>query len=346
MAVTLLAHLWVGRLDGPEVYLLRILYATSIAGAFGSSITYVSLHAPAERMAETIGMLGTSGFVGLALGPVIGDMLMDVPELSRDHVNRMFLVAAAMAGVSFVCAAIATRSHVHAIRRNPPPLTYLIRRYHPGTILLVGMAMGAGLGLPNTFLRTYAMEIGVAQIKWFFLVYAAVAFGVRFATRGLADRWGVRPTIYLGLNCLAVTMLLFLVASTEWLLVVPAVMGGVAHALLFPAVVSGANLSFPRRYRGLATTLIMAMFDLGNLVGQPSVGALLEVASYVGLPRYGTMFVTVAAALIAVSAIYAVSGRRRMQAIGSREQTTSLGYDSTIPAEAKPAAACASGPNA
>jgi MFS family permease len=255
-------------------------------------------------MAEMIGMLGTSGFVGMSLGPILGDLLLDVPHLSRVHVDRMFLVAAAMCVVSLLFAALATRRERTYRARRHPPLIYLVRRYHPGTILLVGMAMGLGLGLPHTFLRTYTAQLNIGRMKVFFLVYAAAAFMVRVGTRRLADRWGVRPAIHLGLNALAATMVLFLAVRSEWMLAIPAVTGGGAHALLFPAVVAGTNTRFPRRYRGLATSLIMAMFDLGNLIGPPVVGGIIDLAKPLGLPPYGTMFLSVAAAMVAVSLIY------------------------------------------
>ena len=50
------------------------MYA-SLAGALGSSITFVSLQAPRHRVTEVIGMLESSGFLGMAVGPIIGDMI-------------------------------------------------------------------------------------------------------------------------------------------------------------------------------------------------------------------------------------------------------------------------------
>ena len=77
---SLIAHLWIERIDTPLIYLLRILYTTSLAGAFGASITFVSLRAPAHRTGESIGALGSSGFVGMAVGPAIADYLFSHPS--------------------------------------------------------------------------------------------------------------------------------------------------------------------------------------------------------------------------------------------------------------------------
>jgi MFS family permease len=161
--------------------------------------------------------------------------------------------------------------------------------------------------LPHIFLRTYTAHLHIGSIKLFFLVYASVAFGVRIATRQLTDRWGPRPMICVGLSALSAMMLLFLVVVDEWMLAIPAVMGGVGHALLFPAVVADVSAAFPRRYRGLATSLMMATFDVGNLLGQPAVGAMIEGAQAIGLPPYAFMFATVSAVLLGLGAVYAQS---------------------------------------
>jgi MFS family permease len=310
MTASLLGHIQVTSLDGPAVYLLRIMLATGLAGAFGASITYITLCAPRRRIGETVGMLGTSGFLGIAFGPVLGDWLLGESGQTRGQVDRMFLVAAAMTFLSLVLATVATRGHRGTKARRGPPLWHVLRRYQPGAVLLVGMAMGVGIGLPHIFLRTYTAQLDISSIKLFFLVYATVAFTVRIATRRLTDRWGPRPVICVGLASLSAMMLLFLVVANEWMLAIPAVMGGVGHALLFPAVVADVSAAFPRRYRGLATSLMMATFDVGNLVGQPAVGAMIEGAQGLGLPPYATMFVTVSAVLLGLGAFYAQSKRR------------------------------------
>lgn len=308
---SMFVHLAVTRTDSPAIYLARILYMTSLAGVFGASTTYVSLASPPRRMAEMIGVLGSSGFIGLAIGPIVGDFLFDAPEITRMHVDRMFLVAAGLGVLVFVCVALATRGQPRPTPRNRPPATWILRRYQPGPILLVAVAMGIGIGLPSTFLRTFAVELSIERIRVYFVVYAIVAFTLRIVARRVPDRLGTRNTVLLGMSCLTVSMLLFLTVRSEWLLAVPALMGGVAHAFLFPAVVAGGSSRFPNRYRGLGTTLVLAMFDTGNLIGPPIVGWILVSSKSVGLPAYPAMFLIVAAAMAATVCLYAFLERAR-----------------------------------
>lgn len=311
LASCLLGHLMVGTLHSPLIYLLRIAYTISLAGAFGASITFVSLRAPPERMGEMIGMLGSSGFIGMAIGPAIGDFLFAGAE--TEIVTSLFYWSSAAALIAMCLAFVATMgisvrpggntSKTSTGVANPLPL---VRRYHPGWTLLVGMAMGFGIGMPGTFLSAFAAEKQIADLGWFWIPYAMIAFIVRIMTRRLADQWGTRPTILTGLTCIAASMLAYLVVDSELSLLVPAALGGIAHAFLFPAAMAEGNQSFPVEYRGLATTLMLMMFDIGMLVGQPVFGWTVELSRANGLNGYAVAFSGLATTLLVVAVVYVI----------------------------------------
>ncbi|MEX0641506.1 MAG: MFS transporter [Pirellulales bacterium] len=298
------AHVLVGRLAGPEIFLLRIVLSIALAGVFGSSIALVSGNVPLERMAEAIAMLGSSGFVGMATGPVLGDWILGKAEITRANLDLMFLVAALLSVTALVLAWVGAERRAGRLRRRRAPIVWLVTRYNPGWILLMAFAMGFGLGLPGTFLRTFTAELGIREMKVFFLVYTGTAFVFRIGSRRLTAQWGVRRMVALGMGALVVCLVSYLFVKTEAQLALPAVLTGIAHAVLFPAVVAGGSRAFPDRYRGLGTTIMLAAMDLGLLVGAPLVGGLLQYAELLGWPRYPTMFVTVAALLTVATCVY------------------------------------------
>ncbi len=308
-------HVWITEVHGVPIYLLRILFQTSAAGFFGASITYISGRAPISRMAEVIGTLGTSGFVGMMLGTSLGDQLLNYARLDRNHVDHMFEAATLLAIAAYAFSWLATRGHPLPVKRRRMPVIWLLKRYHPGAVLWAGVAMGFGLGLPGVFLTRYAAELEIPKLAVFFWVYAPTAFLTRMAIRRMPARYGIRPMIVLGLSSLALGMLLFLVVHREWQFVFPAVFIGVAHAFSFPAVVAGGSGVFPIRYRGLGTTLMLAMFDLGNLVGMPAVGEMLHGFGRAGLHRYPAMFISVAGLLALVAALYAWLERKALRRV-------------------------------
>lgn len=325
--IATLGHLLVTDIEGPLVFVLRVLYQTALAGVFGSSITYISRSSPVYKMAEVVGTLGTSGFLGMILGALLVDRIYGLGEVSGDEVRNMFLAAAALGAVSGVFAWLATRHDAAPLQRRHVPMLWLLRRYHPGPLLVMGVTMGFGLGLSTTFLRPFAASLNIPSIGTFFSVYAVTAFITRMSIRQLPEKIGIRAMVLLGVIFLALDMLSYLIVSAEWQFVFPAIIIGVAHAILFPAVVAGGSSAFPDRYRGLGTTVMLAMFDLGMLIGSPTAGTILRVADFAGLPKYPTMFVALAAMFSVIALWYFFASR------GQHERLRAQRIDATSPLE-------------
>lgn len=310
--VACLLHLAIRRVDGPAVYLLRIAFQSSLAGIFGASIAYVSGRAPVARMAEVIGTLGTSGFLGMMLGSTAGRYIVGDGAPQRDRIDQLFTASAAMGAVALILTWFASENRAlrTSVRRRPP-LWWLLRRYNPGLVLLMSVATGMGLNLPTVFLRPYMRELQLASgVMFFFNLYPPIAFAARIALRRIPDRLGIRPMIGLGATTLVVGMLSFLGVQRTTDLIWPALFIGVAHACLFPAVVAGASGAFPPRRRGVGTTLVLAMFDVGTLCGSPLAGELLTLAEHYGRPKYPTMFLTISALLAACGVVYFACSRQ------------------------------------
>ena len=185
--------------------------------------------------------------------------------------------------------------------------------------MLAAAAMGFGLALPTVFLRPFAQSISLDRIAVFFAVYAPAAFAVRVLMRPFPERYGNRPVILVGFVSLIGSVASFLWVTQPWQLCLPAVLMGTSHALLFPTITAEGASAFPDRYRGLGTTVMLAMLDLGQLVGAPAVGGLLKAAESAKLPGYPTMFAAVALLLTATVALYAaLSARPRSSRLGER----------------------------
>ncbi len=309
--VCCLGHLLITTAYGPSIFILRIALQTGIAGFFGASISYVSARAPVANVVEIVATLGTSGFVGTILGTVMGDLLIGA---GNDSIH-LFMIAAAICGAALVFGWLATDGQTRPLQmRRRPPIAWLVRRYHPGPLLIMGVAAGFGLGIPTVYVRPFAEELGIDGMSWFFFPYMLVAFAARITMRRLPALIGMRPVVTVGAVTIALGMLSFNVVTTGWHMLVPAVFMGLAHAIMFPTVVAGGSTAFPPRYRGLGTTFMLAMFDLGNFIAFVSVGAMIVAAKHLGLPAYETMFVVVSILLAAAGVAYFVASRERVTA--------------------------------
>jgi predicted MFS family arabinose efflux permease len=229
----------------------------------------------------------------------------------------MFVLAGVLGLASLPLAWAATRRERRDSSRSLGPASgafpmfRLLRRHSPGMVLVVGVAMGVALGFPTTFLRPHARDLGIPRIGLFFMVYAIAAIITRILTRRWCERFGPRRIILLGLAGMAASLLLMLPVRQEWELMLPAVLFGAAHAVLFPSVVAAGSVRFPLENRGLATILILATWDVGLLISSPAAGAVIEYAPWAHLKPYPTLFIAMAALVAAVGAWYAYSSRRR-----------------------------------
>ena len=129
-AATCFAHLAISSHTGVAIYLLRIVFCCAVAGFYGAAMTFVSKRAPAKRMAELAGMLGTASFLGTVLGTMLGDLLLKsvaVDRTDRDDVrcrrsDGTVFLSFCMAGdpVGDAACSPAPFAFARSVARTPP----------------------------------------------------------------------------------------------------------------------------------------------------------------------------------------------------------------------------------
>ena len=295
---------------GPAIYIARLLFTVGLAGMFTCAFVYVCAGVPIARRAEVIGILGTSGFLGMLLGPVIGDVLFNHIPAGFGQFAVLFSLTAAL-GLAHLAIVWLVVRPARAVRpAAAQSAVRLFARYWPGALVVVALVMGVVATVPSTFLTRFAVERKLSGIGFYFAAFALMAAMVRVVGRNFPERIGRQNALLIGLVGMTVSMLCYAEVHRDWQLVVPGLLAGIGHGLLFPCAVSLGADAFPDEHRGTAMTLIMGCMDVGMLVGAPVLGLVTDRWGFVA------MFSATAGALGASAVYYAAHRllRRRRRA--------------------------------
>ncbi len=304
MAACCLAFAWVDSV-GPLLYGLRALQGLAFAMAFTGGATLAVDQAPAERLAQAIGLFGLTFLSMNAVAPAALEAIAE-----RHGWSTGFAGAAAAA---LLCALLSrflrdrripaaqtategTLSAVWAFARRPRQLR---------TSAVIALA-GAALGVIFRFYQPYARELGVERVGSFFVSYALLAVAVRVGLGERVDRSG-RRRVALGCLVAYVAILLGMSRMQAGMLVWFGGAMGATHGLFYPAFNAVAAEGVEPGERGKMMSLFQGMWQAGFALAQLGLGLLAE--------RRGYPTVFVAGALCAALAWLVLSlspeGRRR-----------------------------------
>jgi MFS family permease len=291
------------------VLLLRTLIVVGSALVAVASLTFVMRHAAPERRSEAIGALGASGFLGMLIGPLVGDLLLGNGERAHWQFHLLFGVSVAFTIASTLLVWFLPDEPDASARGQVRLGAFVstVKERWPGAIMLVNAAFGLGMAVPFAFLPSFidqrglSIVGGVSPIGFFFAAYAGLGLVARFTGARFQDRLGRERVLFAGIACMGVGLLTFpfVTADRAWLLIVPALVCGVGHALVFPAMTSLNLETFDDRTRGTGSTLSLMTSDLGYIAGTPILGWL---ATSVG---YDAMHLATAAAVLSAGSFYA-----------------------------------------
>jgi MFS family permease len=282
--------------------LLRAVQGVAFSVFIIANFTVVVDLVPPDRRGQALGIFGISGLASGAVGPALGEALVQAAGF-----RGLFLAAAAL---PLAAAVISARLHL-----PPPPrpaagegLAGLLRGIAaaPRLPMTLGAAFGLGQGVMFTFFPTYAADLGVRWVGLFAVAYSGAALLVRATAGSLADTVGRRAVILPAMALQAAATLLLaglgVLARGAGLpagpfLALAGAVAGAAHGFLYPALTALVVDVTPTDRRGRMVGVFMAFILAGHAGGAVCFG---ELAHAVG---YGPMFGVLAVLLLLTSAL-------------------------------------------
>lgn len=270
-----LAFVFASRL-GPVFPILRVLQGVGFSAFFVANFTYISDLVPPERRGEALGVFGASGLASTALGPSLGEFIVQAFGFRAHFLFATLLACVALALVS------AGRETPRLVVLRSEGITGLLLSLREVRLaaMLVAVAFGLGLGAIFTFLPTYARAVGIQRLAGFFLAYTGAAIAVRFLGGRLIDTVGSRVIITPSLivQALGTTMLTFL--ATVPLLPLIGILTGAAHGFLYPALSVLVISITTEQHRGRVVGLFSSAVLLGHTLGAIAMGFVVHAFGY------------------------------------------------------------------
>ena len=257
---------------------LRVMVQLALASFLMAVAVFSAQIAPPGRTAESLATVGIGGLAGLMVGPTIGDFIFaGDPLMSWPYTLYHNLAAGLLLTSCVLCMGLSSPRDARPPASQPRERFFqLVMRYWPGTLLVIAFCLAAVQTIPMTFVERMADARGFANIKWYFLAYSPTAIILRIVARRLPGRVGRRRTLIFGMTCYAAGVLLLAGVHTQHELVLPAVIMGVGHCFSYPFLLDLAGDTMPPRHRGTAVALVLAMMDIGFLLGNIAWGYAIE----------------------------------------------------------------------
>jgi len=276
---------------GPWLYTVRIVHGFAEALLFTALFTYGADQVPASRRTEGIALFGISGMLPIALGGVLGDLV-----LARWQYDVFFVVVLGFGALSLLLSLplpetrvepsdeVARKFLVSLAQRDLLPLWWIT--------LVFSLALTAYF----TFLKTFVLDTGIGSVGLFFSAYAATAIGLRLFAAWLPDRVGPKRVLFPSLASMAAGFLVLGAATGPGAVAAAGILCGAGHGYAFPIVMGLVVSRAATADRGSAMAIFTGLFDVGALLGGPAFGAIIKLGSYASMFRSAALWMVLGGA--------------------------------------------------
>ena len=295
-ALPLTYLLFQGDLSGFYIPLIvvRILHGIGLAICFTSAFTYIGDIVPESRLNEGIGIFGVTGLMGLAIGPVIGEIM-----IRNFGFSTFFVYATGIAIVGLLLHLPVPESYAQSSSVSYHTFSSILLKKKFLAVAILAILFGFALSASSNFVSPYAKGLNLPFISLYYISYSLAAVLTRFAGGGrLTDKIGENRIIPYALILAGGGLFILIFLEGNGTLVISGLMSGCAHGFLFPALNSLAIRNEPVNIRGKITGVFTGGIDAGSFAGSIILGYIGE---WVG---FRAIFFTASIILLAGLGLY------------------------------------------
>ena len=258
--------------------LARVCHGVGLALCFTAAFTFIADIVPQHRLNEGIGMFGVSGLVGLALGPVIGEIVVQRSGF------EMFFFASSCLGLAGLLGHLpVTDSFRYRPTVKSVGFFAVVSRKKMHLIAEMSFLFGFGLAAAGGFVFPFARERLLQFASFYYIAYSSAAIMARVFGGRFVDRVGEGRVIPYALALSGGGFLFLILLGSTPILVVSGFLSGLGHGFLFPCLNALAVRNEPVEIRGKITGIFTGAIDGGVFVGSILLGYVGEWTGYPSL---------------------------------------------------------------
>jgi MFS family permease len=261
-------HLGLGGLIGA-----RLVLGVGEGFVYTSTSAWIVDMAPAARRGRILGLFGLAVWGGLAVGPLLGELLLE-----SSGYEAVWALAAALPAIGAAIAFCTNDPFEPQTQAEPHPLI-APEAVRPG--LAVAFA-SVGYATIASFIVLMLESRGIGHGATVFAAFAAMIVVARVIAGGLPDRLGPAPVAIGAALVEAAGLAAIAVAGSLPLALLGAMAMGAAFSLLNPSLMLIAVGRVPEAARGATMGTYTAFFDAGIGIGAPLAGLAAALTSYKG----------------------------------------------------------------
>lgn len=248
--------------------LIRIAHGMGFAICLTAAFTYIADIIPTGRLNEGLGIFGVSGITGSAIGPVIGEFLID-----RLGFQGLFLAAGAMGLIAVLAHQPVAETLMHRLSGRSHSFFSALRRPRFAMIAAMAGLFGFGLAASNNFVAPLAVERRLQLVSLYYVAYSTAAVLTRFVGGRVADSVGEERIIPFAMILTGVGLGSLALVETTITLLLAGVLAGLGHGFLYPCLNALSIRGEPIETRGRITGIFTGAIDAGVFVGSLVLGA-------------------------------------------------------------------------
>ncbi|TQS45997.1 MFS transporter [Cryptosporangium phraense] len=265
-AVSTAAYALAGNL--PVLLLFRLLSGAALALMFVACIARVMATAPPEQRSKASSYFSVAPYLGIGLGPVIGQ-----PCYDTFGVGPTFVVAGLLQLLGTLPMLLVAN---HRARGERAP------RFHsaalwPGAVLALGII---GVVAFNAYIPLYVDELRGSNPSWMFLAYSVVVLAARIFAGGLPDRIGAVRAGTLATIGVVLGLVIIAAAPSEVWIYVGIVPLGAGIAFQYPGLMALTISRVKESEQAAAVSTFTMFFDVATGLGGLVVGQAAALGGY------------------------------------------------------------------